>query len=73
MIDTRKTGRPDLVKIAYRVWEQSRNGVFPEETKQSARRPVEAAVIISNQKVTQKVVYGLESRGVPVYGALFDS
>jgi hypothetical protein len=24
-------------------------------------------------KVTKKVVYGLESRGVPAYGAIFDS
>lgn len=73
VIDTRKTGRPDLVKIAYRVWEQSRMGVFPEEVKTQARKPCEAAVIISNQKVTEKVVYGLESRGLPTYGALFDS
>ncbi|KAK3388359.1 hypothetical protein B0T20DRAFT_473834 [Sordaria brevicollis] len=73
VIDTRKTGRPDLVKIAYRVWEQSQKGVFPDEVKPQARRPCEAAVIISNQKVTEKVVYGLESRGVPTYGALFDS
>ncbi|KAK1775166.1 hypothetical protein QBC45DRAFT_480851 [Copromyces sp. CBS 386.78] len=65
VIDTRKTGRPDLVKIAYRVWEQSRKGVFPEEVKTQARFPCEAAVVISNQKVTRKVVYGLESRGVP--------
>ncbi|KAJ4367798.1 hypothetical protein N0V85_009119, partial [Neurospora sp. IMI 360204] len=73
VIDTRKTGRPDLVKIAYRVWEQSRMGVFPEEVKTQARNACEAVVIISNQKVTEKVVYGLESRGVPAYGALFDS
>ncbi|KAK3493648.1 hypothetical protein B0T13DRAFT_314542 [Neurospora crassa] len=74
VIDTRKTGRPDLVKVAYRMWEQSRNGVFPEElVRPEARKPCEAVVIISNQKVTEKVVYGLESRGVPAYGALFDS
>ncbi|KAM7218451.1 hypothetical protein V8F06_006215 [Rhypophila decipiens] len=62
IIDTRKTGRPDLVKIGYRVWEGS-----------SGKGPCEALVIISNQKVTKKVVYGLESRGVPAYGAIFDS
>lgn len=58
IIDTKQTGRPDLVKIAYGVWKK--NGC-------------EAAVIISNKKVTNKVVYGLESRGVRIYGAIFDS
>ncbi|KAK4104455.1 hypothetical protein N658DRAFT_541333 [Parathielavia hyrcaniae] len=51
-------GRPDLVRLAYRMWEQGRG---------------EAVVVISNQKVTKKVVYGLECRGVPAYGAIFDS
>jgi hypothetical protein len=31
------------------------------------------AVVISNQRVTKKVVYGLEARGMPAYGAIFDS
>lgn len=69
IIDTRKTGRPDLVKIAYRVWEQSR--VVGSEKSRDG--PCEAVVIISNMKVTKKVVYGLESRGVAAYGAIFDS
>ncbi|GAB1315251.1 hypothetical protein MFIFM68171_05461 [Madurella fahalii] len=72
VIDTSKGGprtrRPDLVGIAYRVREQGRV-VVPG----GAPKKAEAVVIISNQKVTKKVVYGLESRGVPAYGAIFDS
>lgn len=33
----------------------------------------EAVGIISNPAVTQKLVYGLTSRGIPAYGAIFDS
>lgn len=33
----------------------------------------EAVFIISNPKVTKKVVYGMESRGMAAYGAIFDS
>ncbi|KAL4805389.1 hypothetical protein BDV18DRAFT_140810 [Aspergillus unguis] len=56
--DTRKQGRPDLVKL---TWDAV-------QTFQA-----EAVVVISNQKLTQKVVYGMETRGVPAYGAIFDS
>ncbi|KAK4167892.1 putative NRPS-like enzyme [Cladorrhinum sp. PSN259] len=88
IIDTNQGGpkcrRPDLVKIAYRVWEQSAEE-GPEHYEKMGegqknttgrKKPVgkcEAVVIISNQRLTEKVVYGLESRGVPAYGALFDS
>lgn len=84
IIDTRKTGRPDLVGIAHRIWEASKwegprelalgraSGDF-EAMKRKPVGPCEAVVIISNQKVTKKVVYGLESRGIPAYGAIFDS
>ncbi|KAK1756743.1 hypothetical protein QBC47DRAFT_459453 [Echria macrotheca] len=85
IIDTTKPAnkRPDLVKIVYRVWEQSRNETPASYPGLEGRRNTsgraksvgqcEAVVIISNQKVTKKVVYGLESRGVPAYGAIFDS
>ena len=33
----------------------------------------EAVVIISNEPLTRKVVYGMETRGIPAYGAIFDS
>ncbi|EFX03727.1 gramicidin s synthetase 1 [Grosmannia clavigera kw1407] len=75
IIDTRKNGRPDLAKIAYGVWKGSRTESQSDQQSSSRKAfgPCEAVVIISNQKVTRKVVYGLESRGVPTYGALFDS
>lgn len=76
IIDTRKTGRPDLVAIAYRVWESSKWEGPREFALGRKGKPLgqcEAVVVISNQKVTKKVVYGLESRGVPAYGAIFDS
>ena len=33
----------------------------------------EAVCIISNQKLTRKLVYGLTSRGIPAFGAIWDS
>ena len=33
----------------------------------------EAVCIISNQKLTRKVVYGMMSRGIPAFGAIWDS
>ncbi|KAK4039897.1 hypothetical protein C8A01DRAFT_36125 [Parachaetomium inaequale] len=63
-----KGGRPDLVRLAYRVWEEGR-----EVVPGAGKRRGEAVVVISNQRVTRKVVYGLESRGVAAYGAIFDS
>lgn len=58
IIDTRKEGRPDLVRRAYEVWK---------------REGCEAVVLISNPTVTKKVIYGLETRGVPAFAPIFDS
>lgn len=58
IIDTRKERRPDLVKTAW--------GLYVHES-------AEASFVISNPKLTRKVVYGLESRGVPVFGPIWDS
>ena len=33
----------------------------------------EAVFIISNPKLTRRVVYAMESRGIAAYGAIFDS
>lgn len=33
----------------------------------------EAVCVISNQKLTRKVVYGMMSRGIPAFGAIWDS
>lgn len=59
IIDTKKSGkRPDLVRLTYALWKAA---------------AAEAVVVISNPKVTRKVVYGMETRGVPAYGPIFDS
>lgn len=57
-IDTRKHGKPDMVKLTYRLVREFE---------------AEAVCIISNQKLTQKVVYGMMSRGIPAFGAIWDS
>ena len=56
--DTKVQGRPDMVRLAYNMAKDFR---------------AEAVIIIANQKITKKVVYGLETRGVPCYGAIWDS
>lgn len=56
--DTKILGRPDLVKMGYNLVKSFN---------------AEAVVIIANEKITKKVVYGLETRGVPAYGAIWDS
>ncbi|TFK89560.1 nonribosomal peptide synthetase 12 [Polyporus arcularius HHB13444] len=56
--DTRKNGKPDMVKLTYRMVKEFN---------------AEAVCIISNQKLTQKVVYGMTSRGIPAFGAIWDS
>ncbi|KAK7051193.1 hypothetical protein VNI00_004693 [Paramarasmius palmivorus] len=56
--DTRKEGRPDMVLETWKLVKES---------------DAEAVFIISNMKLTRKVVFGMESRGVPAYGAIFDS
>lgn len=56
--DTRTQGRPDLPKMCYNV---------------AKNFNAEAVIIIANEKITKKVVYALESRGVAAYGAIWDS
>ncbi len=56
--DTNEQGRPDLLALAYRAHREFE---------------AEAVICISNQKLTRQVVYGLESRGIPAYGAIWDS
>jgi hypothetical protein len=58
IIDTRVTGRPNLVELAYGLYIESQ---------------AEAVFCISNRKLTRKVVYGMESRGVPAFGPIWDS
>ncbi|TFK24962.1 nonribosomal peptide synthetase 12 [Coprinopsis marcescibilis] len=56
--DTRKHGKPDMVKLTLRLVKEFN---------------AEAVAIISNQPLTEKVVYGMMSRGIPAFGAIWDS
>ncbi|KIO33941.1 hypothetical protein M407DRAFT_3699 [Tulasnella calospora MUT 4182] len=56
--DTDAHGKPDMVKLVHHVYKEFN---------------AEAVCIISNQPLTQKVVYGLMARGVPAFGAIWDS
>lgn len=56
--DTNENGRPDLVQLAYDAVQEF---------------AAEAVIVISNKKLTWQVVYGMESRGIPAYGAIWDS
>ncbi|KAK0103697.1 hypothetical protein ONS95_005705 [Cadophora gregata] len=56
--NTKTQGRPDMVAVTYRLLKESN---------------AEAVAIISNKKLTQMVVYAMEARGIPAFGAIFDS
>jgi len=56
--DTDALGKPNMVKLAYRAYKEF---------------DAEAVICISNKKLTWQVVEGLESRGIPAYGAIWDS
>jgi hypothetical protein len=56
--NTRTMGKPDMNLMAYRLWKES---------------GAEAVCVISNKRFTAQVVYAMESRGVPAFGAIFDS
>ena len=56
--DTNENGRPDLVQLAYDAVQDF---------------DAEAVIVISNKKLTWQVVTGMESRGIPAYGAIWDS
>lgn len=56
--NTQKHGKPDLVKLAYQAAIES---------------GAEAVICISNKKTTWHVNYELESRGIPAFGAIWDS
>lgn len=58
IINTRASGRPDMVALTYHLFLESK---------------AEAVFAISNPSLTRKVVYGMESRGIPAYGPIWDS
>ena len=62
--DTRDQGRPDLVKESFRLY---------TEADDIEADDIEAVFVISNPKVTSEVVFGLEKKGVPAFGPIFDS
>jgi hypothetical protein len=58
IIDSRTQGRPDMVALTYRLYVES---------------AAEAVFVISNPVLTRKIVYSMESRGVPAFGPVWDS
>jgi hypothetical protein len=56
--DTAKHGKPDMVRLACAAYRDF---------------GAEAVICISNKKLTWQVVHGLERRGIPAYGAIWDS
>ncbi|KAL6708722.1 hypothetical protein ACN47E_002418 [Coniothyrium glycines] len=56
--NTRTQGKPDMSLMAWKLYKES---------------GAEAVCVISNKKFTTKIVYDMEARGIPAYGAIFDS
>lgn len=56
--NTRTMGKPDMIALTHMLYTES---------------GAEAVVVISNPTLTKQVVYGMESRGVPAYGPIWDS
>ncbi|MFY1694309.1 hypothetical protein [Solwaraspora sp. WMMA2101] len=56
--DTDRDGKPDMLALAYRAYVEF---------------DAEAVICISNRRLTWQVVHGLERRGIPAYGAIWDS
>lgn len=57
-LDTRIHGKPDMVKLVYRIAKDFQP---------------EAVCVISNERLTRKIVYGMVSRGIPAFGPIWDS
>ncbi|KXN88297.1 hypothetical protein AN958_07756 [Leucoagaricus sp. SymC.cos] len=56
--DTRIHGKPDMVKLVYKIAKDFQP---------------EAICVISNEKLTRKIVYGMVSRDIPAFGPIWDS
>jgi hypothetical protein len=56
--DTSRNGKPDMVRLAHAAYRDF---------------GAEAVICISNKRLTWQVVHGLERRGIPAYGAIWDS
>ena len=58
IVDTKKTGHPNMAPLTYAAYQSF---------------GAEAVMVVSNPAVTAKVVFEMESRGVPAFGPIFDS
>ncbi|KAF2120039.1 hypothetical protein BDV96DRAFT_474204, partial [Lophiotrema nucula] len=58
IIDSRASGRPNMVALTYRLYVDA---------------AAEAVFVISNPALTRKIVYSMESRGIPAFGPIWDS
>jgi len=56
--DTKMLGRPNLVQMAWELY---------------LKTGAEAVFVISNPSLTKRLVYAMESRGVPAFGPVWDS
>ena len=56
--DTDERGKPDLTSLALAAVRET---------------GAEAVIIISNQKLTQRVIYDIEMHNIPAFGAIWDS
>ncbi len=56
--DTESLGKPDVLRLAYSAYLES---------------GAEAVICVSNRTVTGDLVHGLERRGIPAFGPVFDS
>lgn len=56
--DTEANGKPDMIQLAYQAY---------------IAFAAEAVICISNKRLTWQVVSAMESRGIPAYGAIWDS
>ena len=56
--DTDERGKPEVLRLAYAAYLES---------------DAEAVVCIANRTVTWQVVHGLERRGIPAFGPIWDS
>jgi hypothetical protein len=56
--DTGALGKPDVLQLAHAAYVES---------------GAEAVICVSNRTVTRRVVYGLERRGIPAFGPIWDS
>ncbi|KAI1513687.1 Tyrocidine synthetase [Pyrenophora tritici-repentis] len=56
--NTRMSGKPDMSLLTYQLYKES---------------GAEAVLVISNKQFTQQIVFDMQKRGIPAYGAIFDS